>query len=158
MTTSNPLLYRDMINSEPEGLCWEVVQRLDCLKGVKKTFNELGRDNGNTANVIAIMDAYRSEDLVWDRDTVTYWAHGKMVKWSPVLRKWIWRNSTLLVPTWHLGRRSELEYQRYLNHIPHLYVDFLLYQASPAWKYNTNVSLQLNDYKPEPLCLFYSMR
>ncbi|KAJ5171461.1 uncharacterized protein N7500_004244 [Penicillium coprophilum] len=69
----------DMIKSEPKGLSWEVVQRLDCLEGVKKSFKELGGDNGNTPNLIAIMDAYRSGDLVWDDDLVTYWAHGKMV-------------------------------------------------------------------------------
>ena len=53
-----------MINSEPSGLSWEVVQRLDCLKKVKMSFDELGNDNGNTPNVIAIMAAYRSGDLV----------------------------------------------------------------------------------------------
>ncbi|CAI7565981.1 unnamed protein product [Penicillium glandicola] len=69
----------DMISSEPPGLSWEVVQRLDCLKRVKASFDELGNDSGNTPNVVAIMDAYRSGNLVWDKYTVTYWAHGKMV-------------------------------------------------------------------------------
>ncbi|KAI2681057.1 hypothetical protein DTO027I6_7144 [Penicillium roqueforti] len=31
----------DMISSEPRGLSWEVVQRLDCLKKVKTSFDEL---------------------------------------------------------------------------------------------------------------------
>ncbi|KGO77031.1 hypothetical protein PITC_005560 [Penicillium italicum] len=69
----------DMINSEPSGLSWEVVQRLDILKKVKKSFDEVGQDNGNTSNVLAIMDAYRSGKLVWDETTVTYWVHGEMV-------------------------------------------------------------------------------
>ncbi|KAK4867624.1 hypothetical protein LT330_001134 [Penicillium expansum] len=69
----------DMINSEPSGLSWEVVQRLDSLKKVKQSFDELGQDNGNTSNVLAIMDAYRSRRLVWDENKVTYWVHGKMV-------------------------------------------------------------------------------
>lgn len=68
-----------MINSEPSGLSWEVVQRLDSLKKVKQSFDELGQDNGNTSNVLAIMDAYRSRRLVWDENKVTYWVHGKMV-------------------------------------------------------------------------------
>lgn len=79
MTMTNPLFYRDMINSEPAGLSWEVVQRLDMLKKVKASFDETGNDSGNTPNVIAIMAAYRSGDLVWDKDTVTYWAHGEMI-------------------------------------------------------------------------------
>ncbi|KAJ5214231.1 hypothetical protein N7449_001400 [Penicillium cf. viridicatum] len=46
-----------MINSEPDGLSWEVVQRLDSLKKVQTSFDELGNDNGNTPKVEAIMDA-----------------------------------------------------------------------------------------------------
>jgi Leu/Phe-tRNA-protein transferase len=48
---------------------------------IKKSFDETGDDNGSTPNVIAIMAAYRSGDLVWndDPDSVTYWAHGKMI-------------------------------------------------------------------------------
>lgn len=76
---TNPLFYRDMINSEPEGLSWEVVQRLDSLKKIQASFDELGNDSGNTPNVQAIMAAYRSGDLVWDENTVTYWAHGKLM-------------------------------------------------------------------------------
>ncbi|CAG8890964.1 unnamed protein product [Penicillium egyptiacum] len=71
----------EMINSEPAGVSWEVIQRLDSLERIKKDFDEFGNDNGNTPNVIAIMAAYRSGDLVWSDDpgSVTYWAHGKMV-------------------------------------------------------------------------------
>ncbi|KAJ5402555.1 uncharacterized protein N7487_008451 [Penicillium crustosum] len=69
----------DMINSEPDGLSWEVVQRLDSLKRVQKSFDELGNDSGNIPNVKAIMAAYRSGDLVWDANSVTYWAHGKLI-------------------------------------------------------------------------------
>ncbi|KAJ5963721.1 uncharacterized protein N7479_003597 [Penicillium vulpinum] len=71
--------HTEMINSEPSGLSWEVVQRLDILKNVQTSLEELGRDNGNTPNVMAIMAAYRSGDLVWDQNTVTYWAHGRIV-------------------------------------------------------------------------------
>ncbi|KAJ5867249.1 hypothetical protein N7534_001802 [Penicillium rubens] len=71
----------DMMNSEPAGLRWEVIQRLESLEKIKKHFDEFGNDNGNTPNVIAIMAAYRSGDLVWSDDpsSVTYWAHGKMI-------------------------------------------------------------------------------
>ncbi|CAI7652564.1 unnamed protein product [Penicillium crustosum] len=69
----------DMINSEPDGLSWEVVQRLDSLKRVQKSFYELGNDSDNIPNVKAIMAAYRSGDLVWDANSVTYWAHGKLI-------------------------------------------------------------------------------
>ncbi|KAF4766475.1 hypothetical protein N7455_005476 [Penicillium solitum] len=69
----------DMIKSEPDGLSWEVVQRLDSLKKIQASFDELGNDNGNTPNVKAIMAAYRSGDLVWDANSVTYWAHGKLM-------------------------------------------------------------------------------
>lgn len=79
LTMTNPLVYRDMINSEPDGLSWEVVQRLDSLKRVQKSFDELGNDSGNIPNVKAIMAAYRSGDLVWDANSVTYWAHGKLI-------------------------------------------------------------------------------
>ncbi|CAI7614016.1 unnamed protein product [Penicillium viridicatum] len=69
----------DMMNSEPEGLSWEVVQRLDSLKKIQASFDELGNDSGNTPNVQAIMAAYRSGDLVWDEHSVTCWAHGKLM-------------------------------------------------------------------------------
>ncbi|OQE92068.1 hypothetical protein PENNAL_c0008G06562 [Penicillium nalgiovense] len=71
----------DMINSGPPGISWEVVQRLDSLQMIKKSFGETRDDNGNTPNVIAIMAAYRSGDLVWNDDPgpVTYWAQGKMI-------------------------------------------------------------------------------
>ncbi|KAJ9485500.1 hypothetical protein VN97_g7865 [Penicillium thymicola] len=75
----------DMINSEPDSLSWEVVQRLDSLKKVQKSFRELGNDSGNTSNVEAIMVAYRSGDLVWDSNSVTFWVHGKLIG-GP--RKW----------------------------------------------------------------------
>lgn len=79
MTMTNSLFYRDMIKSEPDGLSWEVVQRLDSLKKIQASFDELGDDNGNTPNVAAIMAAYRSGDLVWDTNSVTYWANGKLM-------------------------------------------------------------------------------
>lgn len=82
---TNPLFYRDMINSEPDGLSWKVVQRLHSLKRIQKSFRELGNDNGNTSNVEAIMAAYRSGDLVWDSNSVTFWVHGKLIG-GP--RKW----------------------------------------------------------------------
>ncbi|CAI7670379.1 unnamed protein product [Penicillium palitans] len=69
----------DMIKSEPDGLSWEVVQRLDSLKKIQASFDELGDDNGNTPNVAAIMAAYRSGDLVWDTNSITYWANGKLM-------------------------------------------------------------------------------
>ncbi|KAJ5497512.1 hypothetical protein N7463_009499 [Penicillium fimorum] len=66
----------DMINFERKGLSWEIVQRLDSLKKLEQI---LGRkdDDDNLSNVKALMAAYRSGDLGWDRDLVSYWLNGK---------------------------------------------------------------------------------
>ncbi|KAJ5356985.1 hypothetical protein N7517_011594 [Penicillium concentricum] len=68
----------DMINSEPEGLSWEIVQRLDCLKKLQRSF-EARDDDDNLSNVKAIMTAYRSGKLIWDRDSVSYWSKDKLI-------------------------------------------------------------------------------
>lgn len=78
---ANPRLYSEMMRAEPEGLSWEVVQRLDTLKKIQKSLEEHGDSNENLANVSALMAAYRSKKLEWHSDdTVTYWVHGKLIE------------------------------------------------------------------------------
>lgn len=68
------------MRAEPEGLSWEVVQRLDSLKKIQKSLEEHGDRNKNGPNVSALIAAYRSKELEWfSDDTVTYWAHGKKI-------------------------------------------------------------------------------
>ncbi|KAJ5362445.1 hypothetical protein N7541_003289 [Penicillium brevicompactum] len=68
----------DMINSEPKGLSWEVVQRLDELKKLHELLEEEDKEE-NISNVKAIMDAYRSKRLSFTAGLVTFWSHGKLV-------------------------------------------------------------------------------
>ena len=68
-----------MTNSEPEGLSWEIVQRLDCLKKLEGSLEEEEYNDDNLSNVKAIMNAYRSRKLNWDGDSVTYWSNGELI-------------------------------------------------------------------------------
>lgn len=70
--------YRDMINSEPKGLSWEVVQRLDELKKLHELLEEDDKEE-NISNVKAIIEAYRSKKLNFTAGLVTFWSHGKLV-------------------------------------------------------------------------------
>ncbi|KAJ5154015.1 uncharacterized protein N7500_009454 [Penicillium coprophilum] len=69
----------DMISSEPQGLGWEVVQRLDSLKKLERSLGDGDDNEDDLSNVKAIMTAYRSRKLTWDRDSVTYWSNGKLI-------------------------------------------------------------------------------
>lgn len=71
--------YREMVNSEPHGLSWEVIQRLDCLKQIQKNLEEEEGIDNNLSNVKAIITAYRSKELTWNEDLVTYWSKGKII-------------------------------------------------------------------------------
>ncbi|KAJ5813132.1 hypothetical protein N7447_010155 [Penicillium robsamsonii] len=68
----------DMINSEPKGLSWEIVQRLDSLKKLERSLEDEDEDN-NLSNVRALMTAYRSGKLIWDRESVSYWSNGGLI-------------------------------------------------------------------------------
>lgn len=70
--------YRDMINSEPKGLSWEVVQRLDEMKKLHGLLEKDDKEE-NISNVKAIIDAYRSKKLSFTAGLVTFWSHGKLV-------------------------------------------------------------------------------
>ncbi|KAJ5928745.1 hypothetical protein N7466_007701 [Penicillium verhagenii] len=63
--------------SEPAGLSWPTIQRLQVLK---ITHANLTKDNDPYVmlpNVNGIMAAYRSGDLAWNTGLVTYWCDGK---------------------------------------------------------------------------------
>ena len=66
-----------MISSEPPGLSWEVIQRLESLKFVQRGLEE-GEDAGEQlSNVNSIIAAYRSGQLQWHKGPiVTYWSRG----------------------------------------------------------------------------------
>lgn len=63
-------------DDEPEGLHWEVYQRLDNLKFIKKGFEEKGDPNEQLLNVEALLSSYRSSKLTWTQGLVTYWSRG----------------------------------------------------------------------------------
>ncbi|KAJ5443003.1 hypothetical protein N7445_004754 [Penicillium cf. griseofulvum] len=68
----------DMIKSEPGGLSWEIVQRLDSLKMLETNLQAEDKDD-NLSNVKAIIAAYRSKKLDWDGKSVTYWSKGGLI-------------------------------------------------------------------------------
>ncbi|OQE34566.1 hypothetical protein PENCOP_c017G02281 [Penicillium coprophilum] len=69
----------DMISSEPQGLGWEIVQRLDSLKKLERSLGDGDDNEDDLSNVKAIMTAYRSRKLTWDKDSVSYWSNGKLI-------------------------------------------------------------------------------
>ncbi|KAJ5152026.1 hypothetical protein N7492_010321 [Penicillium capsulatum] len=76
----------EMIASEPAGLSWEVVQRLDSLKFIERRLLEKGEGEAELPNIRAIMKAYRTRQLEWTGE-ITYWSNGRMVggraDWDP---------------------------------------------------------------------------
>ncbi|KAJ5779120.1 hypothetical protein N7457_006840 [Penicillium paradoxum] len=88
---------KEMYEAEPNGLSWEVIQRLDALKQVRDSLEEEQEEGlcaGNEedeeieqklSNVRAIITAYRAKALEWDEDNVSYWANGKLVAGPKVL-------------------------------------------------------------------------
>lgn len=75
-----------MIGSEPAGLSWEVVQRLDSLKFIERRLLEKGEGEDEIPNIRAIMEAYRTHKLEWTGE-ITYWSRGRRVggraDWDP---------------------------------------------------------------------------
>lgn len=75
--------------SEKESLSWEVVVRLKNLEQIKSHLEEEGDEKyGQLPNVIALIQAYRSEKLVWTNGLVTYWLKGKRLVDKPVEFRW----------------------------------------------------------------------
>ncbi|CAG8024512.1 unnamed protein product [Penicillium salamii] len=68
-----------MIESEPRGLSWAAVQRLDYLKKLESGLEADQDEDENLPNVKAIMEAYRSGKLNWDGTSVTYWSNGELI-------------------------------------------------------------------------------
>jgi hypothetical protein len=72
-----------MIAAEPgltwKGLTWEVVQRLDSLKGIEQWLVDRKDDLKLLETVAAIKKAYRSGTLAWNDGLVTYWSHGNQI-------------------------------------------------------------------------------
>ncbi|CAG8424099.1 unnamed protein product [Penicillium salamii] len=67
-----------MIKSEPKGLDWEVIQRLDELKQLKANLGKEDKDK-NLPNVEAIIKAYQTKNISSKGDLVTFWCDGKLV-------------------------------------------------------------------------------
>ncbi|KAJ5096847.1 hypothetical protein N7456_007568 [Penicillium angulare] len=71
-----------MMEGEPAGLSWEVVQRLDSLKFLEKRCKEdtEGIYPYNEVNIKAIMAAYRSGEIEWYHGAkVTIWFRGEFI-------------------------------------------------------------------------------
>ncbi|KAJ5373857.1 hypothetical protein N7517_005863 [Penicillium concentricum] len=66
----------EMIHSEPAGLSWDIVQRLDHLKTIETHLNTNGDPDDQLPNVKAIIKAYREGKLGWSRGWVSYWSKG----------------------------------------------------------------------------------
>jgi hypothetical protein len=65
-----------MIDSEPTGLSYEIVQRLHALKLIKDHLETKGDPDVQLPNVRALLKAYRAGELKWSEGMVTYWSNG----------------------------------------------------------------------------------
>ncbi|KAJ5824255.1 hypothetical protein N7447_006595 [Penicillium robsamsonii] len=66
----------EMIHSEPAGLSWDIIRRLDHLKSIETHLNTNGDPDDQLPNVKAITKAYRKGKLGWSRGWVSYWSKG----------------------------------------------------------------------------------
>ncbi|CAI7614866.1 unnamed protein product [Penicillium pancosmium] len=67
-----------LIDSEPYGLSWPVIQRLNCLKQMEQDLSK--RDQYRQLDTVrAIIRAYRYKDLQWNRGLVTYWVKDRQL-------------------------------------------------------------------------------
>ncbi|KAJ5747950.1 uncharacterized protein N7511_009646 [Penicillium nucicola] len=69
----------DMIAAWPDGIDWETVQRLHSLKGMEDFFTENGDEDGQLANVRAIINAYKNKEIMFVRGMMSYWSKGEQV-------------------------------------------------------------------------------
>ncbi|KAJ5877122.1 hypothetical protein N7455_000587 [Penicillium solitum] len=66
----------EMVHSEPAGLSWDIVRRLEHLKNIDKYLSTNGDPDNQLPNVKAIIKAYRERKLGWSRGWVSYWSKG----------------------------------------------------------------------------------
>ncbi|CRL23838.1 unnamed protein product [Penicillium camemberti] len=66
----------EMVHSEPAGLSWDIVRRLEHLKNIDKYLSTKGDPDNQLPNVKAIIKAYRERKLGWSRGWVSYWSKG----------------------------------------------------------------------------------
>ncbi|KAF7522635.1 hypothetical protein PCG10_007355 [Penicillium crustosum] len=69
----------EMVHSEPAGLSWDIVRRLEHLKNIDKYLSTNGDPDNQLPNVKAIIKAYRQRKLGWSRGWVSYWSKGVQV-------------------------------------------------------------------------------
>ncbi|KAG0154482.1 hypothetical protein PDIDSM_50 [Penicillium digitatum] len=68
-----------MMDLEPAGLSWPVVQRLQTLQGTLEWLQSENDKYELVGNVTNIMAAYRSGHLRWNPGLVTYWSKGVLL-------------------------------------------------------------------------------
>lgn len=66
----------EMVHSEPAGLSWDIVRRLEHLKTIERYLSTNGDPDNQLPNVKAITKAYREGKLGWSRGWVSYWSKG----------------------------------------------------------------------------------
>lgn len=66
----------EMIRSEPDGLSWDVVQRLHQLKIIQEHLNKEGDPDEQLPNVNSLIAAYSGGKLEFKTGTVSYWTKG----------------------------------------------------------------------------------
>lgn len=76
-----------MMKRFPSGLSWDVVQRLASLERIRAHLENIRDPDDEIANIDAIMKLYKSGDLTWNRELVTYWSKGKQLC-QPRLFEW----------------------------------------------------------------------
>ncbi|OQD82767.1 hypothetical protein PENANT_c020G03369 [Penicillium antarcticum] len=69
----------DMIASEPEGLDWETVQRLNSLRIIEEHLTEQRDGDGQLPNVKAIQKAYRNREMLFIHGMISYWRKGEQI-------------------------------------------------------------------------------
>ncbi|KGO69540.1 hypothetical protein PITC_000380 [Penicillium italicum] len=81
----------EMLHSEPAGLSWDIVRRLDHLKIIETHLKTDGDPHNQLLNVTALIKAYREGKLGWSRGWVSYWSNGVQLntpqKFDPGLHK-----------------------------------------------------------------------
>jgi hypothetical protein len=66
----------EMVHSEPAGLSWDIVRRLNHLKEIEAHLNTNRDPDNQLPNVKALTKAYREGNLGWSRGLVSYWSNG----------------------------------------------------------------------------------
>jgi hypothetical protein len=66
--------------SGSHGLSMDVIRRLDDLKDMRSQLHASGADPcGFDANIVALINAYRTHQLDWNPGLVTYWTNGNQI-------------------------------------------------------------------------------